>query len=144
MKHLLMILFVVFASCTNQQADVHKTNDTSKHEHETAGTDSSVVSATKWKADPKTRQHVDALMQITDNKIYETAAQRNQLYTALQSRIDLMIQDCTMKGAEHDALHVWLEKLLEDMKLLKDTQQDYNTIYTTIRKDIAAFYQSFE
>lgn len=143
MKHLLTMMLIACVACTSQQ-DKENHEHNASHQHETATTDSSLPVAAKWKADEKTKQHVNALMLIADDETYADAANRKQFYSNLQSRLDLLIQDCTMKGAEHEALHVWLEKVLDDLKLIKDEQHNYTTAHETIRKDIAVFYTSFE
>ena len=98
----------------------------------------------KWKADEATKKNVAAMMQIVADSTYTDAAKRVQLYTNLRARIDTLVQQCTMKGPEHDALHVWLEKVLEDLKELKVENPEHRKVYTTLKKDVGSFYQSFE
>ena len=64
----------------------------------------------------------------------------------LQAKIDTLVKECCMKGAEHDALHVWLEKVIKDLKELKEEDDDdeYKEAYAALKKDVASFYQSFE
>jgi len=50
-----------------------------------------------------------------------------------------------MKGAEHDALHLWLEKVLKHVKELKEEETDeYGAAYAALKKDVESFYDFFE
>ena len=48
-----------------------------------------------------------------------------------------------MQGAEHVALHLWLENLLEDFKDLKKGDDEYSEVYADLKWDIAEFCQAF-
>ena len=72
------------------------------------------------------------------------AAKREELSAKLQSKIDTLIKQCRMQGPEHDALHVWLEKVLTDMKQLKDGENGYSAAYAALKKQIESFYLFFE
>ena len=59
---------------------------------------------------------------------------------------DTMIQQCTMKGTDHEALHKWLEPILNQTNQLKnitDTAAARN-IFDAVDKRIDEYYQYFE
>jgi hypothetical protein len=143
MKQLLMVVLAAFVSCTNQQtADQPRNNTINNNEGKVATVP--LNSGAKWKADEATMKNVAAMVQVVSDSTYEDAEKRKQLYTNLKAKTDTLVKECSMKGAEHDALHVWLEKVLEDLKKLKEEDGEYNEAYAALKKDIANFYQSFE
>jgi hypothetical protein len=141
MKQLLLILLVAFVSCTSRQGAEQQENKSEK-----GNTVATVPlnGGAKWKADEVTKKNVAAMVQIITDSAYADAAKRKDLYTNLKAKIDTLVKECSMKGAEHDALHVWLEKVLSDLKELKRDNNEYNEAYTALKKDVESFYQSFE
>ena len=104
-----------------------------------------VNNGAKHKADDATRKNVAAMVQTVndaDNLGKENTA---KLTKQLQVRIDTLVQQCKMSGPEHDALHTWLEKVLEDLKEIKENQKDeYQKSYAALKKDVESFYTFFE
>lgn len=143
MKQLTMILLVALAACSNPQADKQQDNkDSNKHEHSAASV--STNNGAKWKADEATKKNVAAMIKVVNDTTYASSAKRNQLSANLQSAIDTLVKECRMKGPEHDALHAWLEKVLHDVKEIKEGDDEYKTAYAALKKDVESFYQSFE
>ena len=145
MKQLLIVMLVALVSCTSKQAAEQvesKTVNDNKHTVTTVP----LNNGAKWKADEATRKSVSAMMQIVTDTTYADPAKRQQLYTNLQAKIDKLVQECRMKGAEHDALRVWLEKVMKDLKELKEEEGDdeYRAAYAALKMDVASFYQAFE
>ena len=72
----------------------------------------------------------------------------NYLQTAagLQDGLNKMVVECKMKGADHEALHHWLEPLIEKTKALKNANNIENagTIFGEIENQINLFPQYFE
>lgn len=99
----------------------------------------------KWQADSTTRVNVTLLQKtITDARTAKTA---NYLQTAaaLQEGLNKMVKECTMQGPDHDALHKWLEPLMEKVKTLKqaDTAEKASAILADIEKHLDLFTQYF-
>jgi hypothetical protein len=57
-----------------------------------------------------------------------------------------MIQECKMKGPDHDALHHWLEPLLKETNELKNAADTTagKMIFQSLDKQIDAFHTYFE
>jgi hypothetical protein len=57
-----------------------------------------------------------------------------------------MVTECKMKGADHEALHQWLEPLMEKTRELKKVSNVENaaTLLSEIGKQLALFPQYFE
>jgi len=142
MKQLLLILMVAFVSCTSRQGAEQQENKPENKDENTVVT-VPLNSGAKWKADEATKKNVEAMVQIISDSAYGDAAKRKELYTNLRAKIDTLVKECSMKGAGHDALHVWLEKVLKDLKELKD-DDEYSEVFTALKKDVENFYQSFE
>ena len=141
MKQLIILLAVVI-SCTNRQSGERQENKIASDSENTVATVPS-NSGTRWKADEVTKKNVAAMEQLINDTAHSDASKASQLYTNMKSKIDTLVRQCSMKGAEHDALHVWLEKLLKDLKELKE-EDKYSEAYQALKKDIENFYQSFE
>ncbi len=98
----------------------------------------------KWKADQATKRNVAEMMQVINDSSYAVAMKRRQLFDNLQAKIDTLVKQCSMQGKEHDALHIWLEKVLKDMKGLKESDDEFTEVYAALKVDIESFYTSFE
>ena len=64
----------------------------------------------------------------------------------MQDGLNKLITECKMKGADHDALHHWLEPVIEKTKELKsvDTEEKGAIILSNINHDLDLFDQYFE
>jgi len=142
MKKLLIFLIVAVAACTNQSNTEQQANKTAIEEESTAA--APLNNGSKWKADEATKKNVAEMAQVVNDTIYADATKRMQLYATLQTKIDTLVKQCSMQGAEHDALHVWLKNVLKDMKELKDENDEYNEVYADLKRDIGKFNDWFE
>lgn len=143
MKQFLVLILAVLVSCGNPQPAEHDHGkNESSHDH-SAGT-VPLNGDRKWKADEVTKENVAAMMNVVSDDAYADPGKRSQLVTALQGEIDTLVKECTMKGPEHDALHVWLEQVLKDVKALKEGKNEYVEAHSALKRDIAGFYDAFE
>ena len=146
MRKMLGILTLLFIACTNP---VSQKDEVKKQAHDSHTANSTgelqVNSSTKHRADEDTRKNVAAMVQIvndTNNLGRENSA---KLTKQLQTNIDTLVQQCKMTGPAHHALHIWLEKVLEDLKEIKEDEGDkYENSYAMLKKDVEGFYNSFE
>ena len=143
MKKLFILLTVAFVACTSQVITEQQDNE---NKNETEHTDLAVPlnNGRKWKADEATKKNVAEMIHVVDDSVYADAAKRKQLYATLQTRVDTLVKQCSMQGAEHDALHGWLKKVLKDMKELKENDNEYNEVFADLKKDIESFNALFE
>lgn len=137
------MLLAVFISCNSQQTAEDHQNKTAK-EREEKVSKVPLNSNAKWKADEPTKKNVAAMMQVLNDSLYSDAGKRMELYTNLKATIDTLVKECKMKGPDHDALHVWLENVLEELKELKEEDEEYYERYTTLKSAVSNFYESFE
>ncbi|MGN6165326.1 MAG: hypothetical protein ACTHOF_12370 [Flavisolibacter sp.] len=143
MKQLLIMVLAILVSCTSKQtAEQHENSAANDNEKKVVTVPSN--NGAKWKADEATKKNVAAMVQVVSDSTYADAGKRKQLYTNLQTKVDTLVKECSMQGAEHDALHVWLEKVLKDLKELKEDDDEYSEAYAALKTDIESFYRSFE
>jgi hypothetical protein len=100
----------------------------------------------KWKVDEKMLVFIrnmesDILdFSNTDQKDF------NILTEKLQSNIDLLTSNCTMKGDAHDALHKWLLPYIEIVNTLSETKNatEASTQFENIQTSFSTFNQYFQ
>lgn len=146
MNKILAILTLFFIACTNP---VSQKGEINKEKHDSHPVNSTkelqVNSGAKYRADEATRKNVVSIEQIVNDSSNLGRENRAKLTKQLQTRINTLVQQCKMSGPEHDALHIWLEKVLEDLKEIKEKEGDeYQKSYATLKKDVESFYTFFE
>jgi len=145
----LVIVCVVFFAC-NQSSNKTEVKDHGIDEH-AAITDMelSLNNGNKWKADLITNNNVAGLKTIIDKfkiKTLPSVTDYQFLGTDLNSGLNKMIQECRMKGPDHDALHKWLEPVLKgsyQLKTISDTAVA-RKFFNSIDERINAYYNYFE
>lgn len=100
----------------------------------------------KWKADSVTDVNVNALRNIITSEQPDDVEKYRELAKRLQAQIDKMVADCRMKGKDHEALHKWLEPLMEmTQKMAKvETKEAASNIYGQIKAHIELYTKYFE
>lgn len=100
----------------------------------------------KWKADSTTFLNAALLQNIASGAKKGSLEDYMQTAAQLQEGLGKMVNECKMKGADHNALHQWLEPLMEKTKELKmaATVEKAATILNEIDKQIILFAQYFE
>lgn len=148
-----MFAMVIMTSCNSPAATKTETpkKDTIRitpDEH--AGHETlSLNDGKKWNADTATNNNVKSLQNIIDNfnrrqekllPAYKNAA------ADLQSGLDKMIKECKMQGPDHEALHKWLEPLIEKVKTLKQssTKEDAVANLEAILAHLKLYTEYFE
>lgn len=137
MKKIVVLLLcaTIFWACDNNgEAKKENTSHDIKGTHheavegthqEEGDTSLSLNDGVKWKSDKSTNKNVAELQQVISN-FYKhknkSAAGYSAVAQELQIGLNKMINECRMKGAEHDALHLWLYPLLKNVKDLKEAK----------------------
>jgi len=79
-----------------------------------------LVDGKKWKSDDATMKHIDNLKQIiAENKVLDDEAALKGLAKKLTGELDLLFNDCTMEGPDHNALHKYLVALINKKDMLR-------------------------
>ena len=153
----LLILFCfmgIFLACneapTKQEPGVVAEAPTdSMHHHDDKNEMPRLNNGAKWKADENTNKNIQELKRTLDRFAESKTKDRNGYTTfanELQGSLNTMIKECRMKGADHDALHQWLEPLLKDVNELKTVQTapDGAKLFASINSRVIAYNQYFE
>jgi NADH dehydrogenase len=152
MKQKLIILlatsFLLACNAGNEKEKTIRTEpDAENHaEHAEQATGLALNNGVKWKADSTTVLNVDLLQKIVAGAKKESLESYSQTAIDLQGGLNKMVSECKMKGADHEALHHWLEPLMDKTKELKNanTIETARTIFGEIEKQINLFSQYFE
>lgn len=100
----------------------------------------------KWKADASTNKNVSALSSIVSAAQPVTLDDYKNTGKTLQGGIDVMISECKMQGPDHDALHHWLEPLMEENKKLENSSsiEQGKESFDFVNNQISIYPQYFE
>jgi hypothetical protein len=138
MNKLLLLLIVLIAACNSGVKTVDE------NENKKVPEDTKAVTGKKWKADESTKKYVAGMVQLVNDSSQAIPAKRMELYSKLQSQVDSLVKYCTMKGPDHDALHGWLETVLDKMRDLKEEDDEFTEVHADLKRDIGKFYDLFE
>ena len=144
MNKILFILSFLLIACSNNKTKDNASHKDQHEESEVTSTSLKLNNGAKWKSDDATRKNVAAISKIINDSSRDVN-NRPQLVKLLQARIDTLVMQCKMKGPEHDALHVWLNQVLHNLKELKESGEgEYEKSYAALKKDVDGFYDFFE
>lgn len=99
----------------------------------------------KWQANKETTEGVMAMLTlINENKVSKTNDYK-KLGDGLNEVKNTVVKECTMKGASHDNLHVWLHPLIEKIEVLQKAENAEEGAYLTsnIKKHLEGYYDYF-
>lgn len=149
------LMVVLFLACNSEKktdsTDAVQTETTHKHSNaeEAANVGLALNKGNKWQSDESTWMHaanLNAVVTEFHNK-KDTDLESYQVFAAdLQEELGGLVKDCKMKGADHDALHLWLEPIMEDVNDLKKagTAAEAFPIAETLSANVQKFNQYFE
>ena len=129
------------------------TNKTEADEHADHAQEDNVAltlnNGAKWKADSITNHNVVNLKTIADNfriKPFPSMDDYQILGGDLQNGLNKMIQECKMSGPDHEALHHWLNPILQETSKLKNAADTSagRTIFKSLDKQIDDYHTYFE
>lgn len=76
----------------------------------------------KWQANKETTDGVMAMLTLLNEANTATTADYKKLGDGLNALKNTVVKECTMKGASHDNLHVWLYPLIKKIELFQKTE----------------------
>ena len=126
------------------QTEQAKKTDTD-HEHEAAA-ELSLNNGAKWKADSSTNENVKELYNVISDANPVMLEDYQKTGRAIQTVINKMIRECRMQGADHDALHHWLEPLMEINKKLSGvtSTDEGKELFGMIRRHLEKYPEYFD
>ncbi len=130
-------------------ASGHEHEHEHAHEHNAPVKELVLNNGVKWQADESTKANVTALQAISSG--FDAAGEKTlEGYTStgkkLNEGVTQLVSACTMAGADHDALHLWLEPLMDSIHALEKANdlESAAATYNTIRERLAIFNTYFE
>ena len=152
---LLAFSIILFAACNNT-AKTDKVTDVKAetlqapaHEEHHEAAALSLNNGAKWQTDESTRRHAAQLNAQLDKFTKSTNPDLPGYHAfagTMQSELDGLINDCKMKGPEHEALHIWLEPVLKDVNNIKTATTIENAKQATekLTENVRKFNQYFD
>lgn len=97
----------------------------------------------KWRTDAPTRANIDQMKSLVMNVDTKDPSTLQRLSIELEAQTNKLINECRMKGPDHDALHVWLEDFLKDFKNYQEADQKQHHL-AALKLDMQEFDRFFE
>jgi hypothetical protein len=100
----------------------------------------------KWKANAETNEGVQKMQNNLKTQRTNTLGAYHKLAEQLNDDKNYVIKKCTMKGAPHDNLHVWLMPLMEKIEALSEskTVEEASKLKQSIVENVNAYSNYFE
>ncbi len=100
----------------------------------------------KWQANKETTDGVKAMLTLINEHEASTIDEYKKLEDALNDVKNTVVKECTMKGASHDNLHVWLHPLIEKIELLQKVEnaEEGAQLTSNIKAHLEGYYDYFD
>lgn len=100
----------------------------------------------KWQANAKTNVGVEKMQNSLKTQNTSTLEDYHKLAEQLNNDKNYVVKNCTMQGASHDNLHVWLLPLMAKIEALSETKtvEDAAKIKYSIEENINGYSDYFE
>ena len=127
----------------NNPPEVAKHND---HHHDDESEAIELNNGEKWQVDANMITHIRNM----ENDVVSFAKVEQKDYKSLseklQSNIDLLTSNCTMKGKAHDELHKWLLPYIDLVKELSEAKNETEATkqFENIQISFTTFNQYFQ
>jgi len=140
---LCLLLLILLIGC-QEKKHVHE-------EHAAPETTGSQLELTlnegaKWQMDEHTRKSINTIYAIFDQAEPTTVEDFNAIGTGTEAEINNLIAGCTMEGAAHDQLHLFLGAFVPKVKALSAEQniEEAEALYREIDQLLSHYDQYFE
>ena len=149
-----LLLFSFFACNPGNKKENSAITDTAITEQhaaveETHSADLTLNKGAKWNTDESTRFHaatLNAAVAAFNKKKEPAIAEYHSFAAELQTELGALVKSCRMKGAEHEALHLWLSPVMKQTADLKSvgTAEEGKKVTAELSTDIQKFNQYFQ
>ena len=164
MKQLILTMsLLALISCKDNKQNASETHDENhethteathnQHQDNDATTDDNMWmkdiqlnNGEKWEANSETNEGVKRMQAILKAQQTITIDDYHKLAEQLSEAKNYVVKECTMKGASHDNLHVWLVPLIEKIEVLSETKilEDAAKIKHSITENINSYNNYFK
>lgn len=145
MKHLFLTLIIItLVSCKDSKKEV--TVEVDNLYSNTWIKEIKLNDGDKWEANSETNEGILKMQNSLKKASTNTLDEYYQLAEKLNVDKNYVIKNCTMKGASHDNLHVWLLPLIAKIDALSNTKtiEDAKKLKQSIEENINAYANYFE
>lgn len=99
----------------------------------------------KWEANAETTEGVEKMLELLKTSETKTVETYHTLASSLNDVKNFVVKECTMKGASHDNLHVFLHPLIEKIDALGKitTVEEGANIKKSIKENLDKYYNYF-
>ena len=99
----------------------------------------------KWQANIETTYGVRKMLTLIKDNKTTTIDDYKKLGVTLNNAKNTVVKECTMEGASHDNLHVWLHPLIEKIELLQKIQnaEEGAQLTSNIKMHLEGYYDYF-
>ena len=145
-----IVIFLLIVGCTPSE---NKTEESPKEEHSHHQAEESekltLNNGVRWITDESTKRNVIAIRDLVislDEKQLQTIENYHTAADEIKAKTNILIKECKMQGADHDALHLWLYPLLDDIKALSISTEPETSkqLFESILHRLYAFDTYFE
>jgi len=120
----------------------HNANDESQHE---LNTTVKLENGKKWKANPETIKHVNAMANIIASNPNAVDKNYSSIAKQLLIELKLVFDECTMTGEAHEQLHNFLIPLHKNIsKLIQNKSEHPAETLAEIETHLSSFGDYFE
>ena len=147
---LISVISLFLFSCGNTSNEKSKeqteTVTHEEHQHNAEIQTIELNNGEKWKVDANMITHIGNM----ENDVFSFTKVKQKDYKnlakKLQSNIDLLTSNCTMKGKAHDELHKWLLPYIDLVKELSEAKDETEASkqFQNIQTSFTAFNQYFQ
>jgi hypothetical protein len=146
---LLLLASMLFACNNPQHTENKKAAQPAAAQHEAGPEELVLNKGAKWKVDHITGENVTNLKAIMAGFVSgndKTLPAYKKVDDDLQNGLEKMIRECKMQGPDHEALHKWLEPLMEQVSTLKQaaTVAAAGQAFNVIQSQVNRYDQYFE
>ena len=140
------LLYSCGNSTNKKSNNLTETAEHNEHHHDDESEAIELNNGVKWKVDANMITHIRNM----ENDVVSFAKVEQKDYKSLseklQSNIDLLTSNCTMKGKAHDELHKWLLPYIDLVKELSEAKNETEASkhFENIQTSFTAFNQYFQ
>ena len=141
-----LFLFSCGNSSNEKSEDLSEIETHDEHHHDDESEAIELNNGEKWTVDANMLTHIRTME--NDVVSYAKVEQKDykSLSEKLQSNIDLLTSNCTMKGKAHDELHKWLLPYIDLVKELSEAINEAEALqqFENIQTSFTTFNQYFQ
>ncbi len=149
---LIILISALFISCKNseKQEEIIPSKEVLQEQTDLLSTqwmnDIHLNNGSKWKANIETTEGVEKMQELLKKQSTTSIDDYHQLANQLNEVKNKVVTECTMKGASHDNLHIWLYPLIEKVSALSKTNDigEASKIKQSIIDNVNAYKTYFQ